>query len=190
MKSRLSSFLSWVVSLVLYLFDTASASVKDIASPCEEQEDLCLSICVLGTLHSVYLLPMLRITWGQALYFLDPCCPGISPTLSTHVSARKVYCSNKWLDTWIVQTLTAVQDGIQAQVYPIPELAALPHHLRSVRSQPACDTDAVTNKCDRFSMVYVLNCKILQSTWVVKKSVIESKCLILSSFTRFISCFL
>ena len=120
-------------------------------------------------------IAMLRITWGQALTSWNHAAP-TSPQHSTHGRYfRKVYCGNKWLDTWVVQTLTAVRDGIQAQAYPVPEPVFFPPHCALWGASLRMTLMLWQTNAIDFQGSYIWNCEILQSTWVVKKSVIESK---------------
>ena len=135
---------------------------------------LSLHLCARHIALCIF-IAMPRITWGQALTSWTHAAPA-SPQHSTHGwYFRKVYCSNKWLDTCIVQTLTAVRDGIQAQVYPIPELMLFPPHCALWGASLHVTLMLWPTNVIDFQWSYVLNCKILQSTWVVKKSVIESR---------------
>ena len=70
-------YFSWIVSLVLYLFYT-SASVKDIASPCEYQEDLCVSPSVCLSHCSLYIYCNAKNYLRAGTYFLEPCSPDIN----------------------------------------------------------------------------------------------------------------
>ena len=133
-----------------------------------------LHLCALHIALCIF-IAMLRITWGQALTSWSHGAP-TSPQHSTHGRYfRKVYCGNKWLDTWVVQTLTAVRDGIQAQAYPIPEPVFFPPHCALWGASLHMTLMLWQASAIDFQWSYVLNCEILQSTWVVKKSVIESK---------------